>query len=165
MAIADILRISTHHLYLLAFIQNTYLLYPKYHFYFGIICQEGGLPTRTGYCIRFPRDHNDTLCLNTHEDQPAMYNDVPEKLTFKYGKETRFCLGVAAVEIQAGVIKGVKCKSFSYTGITLVSIKNWTKSKTEEFKRIPEFLLEEKVEEYSFKMARYGFDTKLARNM
>ena len=38
-------------------------------------------------------------------------------------------------------------------------------SKTEEFKRIPEFLLEEKVEEYSFKMARYGFDTKLARNM
>ena len=38
-------------------------------------------------------------------------------------------------------------------------------SKSNEFKRIPENLMEEKVEEYSFKMARYGYDTKLARNM
>ena len=38
-------------------------------------------------------------------------------------------------------------------------------SKTQEFDRIPESLMEEKVEEYSFKMGRYGFETKLARNM
>lgn len=38
-------------------------------------------------------------------------------------------------------------------------------SKTKEFERIPEVLLEEKAEEYSFKMGRYGYDTKVARNM
>jgi hypothetical protein len=88
------------------------------------ISQEGGLPSRTGYCIRFPRDHNGKLCLDINDEQPTMYNDVPEKLTFKYGKEIRFCLGVAAVQIQEGVIKGVKRKSFSYTGTTLVTLRN-----------------------------------------
>ena len=88
------------------------------------ISQEGGLPSRTGYCIRFPRDHNGKLCLDINDDQPAMYNDVPEKLTFKYGKEIRFCLGVDAVQIQEGVTKGVKRKSFSYTGTTLVTLRN-----------------------------------------
>ena len=43
-------------------------------------------------------------------------------------------------------------------------IKDHT-SKVEEFKNIPEYFLEEKAEEYSFKMARHGYDTKLARNM
>ena len=38
-------------------------------------------------------------------------------------------------------------------------------SKTEEFNQTFEYFLEEKVEEYSFKMARYGYETKLARNM
>jgi len=38
-------------------------------------------------------------------------------------------------------------------------------SKPSELREIPEYVLEEKVEEYSFKMARYGYETKLSRNM
>ena len=38
-------------------------------------------------------------------------------------------------------------------------------SKPNEFEKVPEHLMEEKVEEYSFKMAPYGYDTQFARNM
>ena len=70
------------------------------------IRQEGGLPSRTGYCIRFLIDHNGKLCLSTNITQPPIYNEVPKKLTFKYGKEARFCLSMAVIEPESGVTKG-----------------------------------------------------------
>ena len=70
------------------------------------VCQERGLPSRTGYCTRFSRDHHSNLCLDINVDQSLIYNNV-KKLTFEYGEEVRFCLGVAAIEHESGVTKGV----------------------------------------------------------
>lgn len=38
-------------------------------------------------------------------------------------------------------------------------------SKTTEFQKNPEELLERKAEEYSFKLSRFGFDTRVSRNL
>ena len=100
------------------------------------IAQEGGMPSRTGVSIRFPRDGNGQLTIDINEDNPVTYNDEPKKQTYKYSQEARFCLGVGIISTGEGCIKGIKAKSFSYTGQTLVTIKNWNKLTSDEYKRI-----------------------------
>ena len=42
-------------------------------------------------------------------------NNQPERATFKYDQEGRFCLDVAKVEGQDGTIIGKPCPVFDYT--------------------------------------------------
>jgi hypothetical protein len=43
------------------------------------IAQEGGMPSRTGVSIRFPRDNNGQLNLDFNDNNPVRYNDEPKK--------------------------------------------------------------------------------------
>ena len=38
-------------------------------------------------------------------------------------------------------------------------------SKTSEFEKIPEYSLERRVEDFSIKLSKFGFDTRVSRNL
>ena len=51
----------------------------------------------------------------------------PKRATFKYEQEGRFCLGVAKVEIQDGIIIGKRCPVFDYTEKKNFTIDDYNK--------------------------------------
>ena len=54
-------------------------------------------------------------------------NDLPNKWTFKYEQEGKFCLGVAKVESKYGTITGKRCLVFDYTEKKIVTIDVYKK--------------------------------------
>ena len=53
--------------------------------------------------------------------------NLPNKATFKYEEEGRFCLGVAKVENQDATITGKCCPVFDYTEKKIVTISAYKK--------------------------------------
>ena len=51
----------------------------------------------------------------------------PNRSTFNYEQEGRFCLGVAKVESQDGIIIGKRCPLFDYTEEKIVTIDAYKK--------------------------------------
>ena len=93
------------------------------------IRQEAGVVTPDGYQVRLPRDKDGNY------DPNGTYANEQRKATFKYEKEARFCLGVAAVKVNGKVI-GKRCKSFDYTEKKIVSIKDMEKYRRHEIDRV-----------------------------
>ncbi len=50
----------------------------------------------------------------------------------KYPGQARFCLGIAAVQLQDGTIEGRRCAPLDYTGKQVVMIADYKKSRNEE---------------------------------
>lgn len=67
------------------------------------------------------------------------YGEEKTERTFKYSKQGKFCLGVAAIKRKSlESIEGVRCKSISYTNKKkLFQIKN---TKKESQKKLIEFV-------------------------
>ena len=63
-------------------------------------------------------------------------NNQPNKATFKYEQEGRFCLGVAKVEGQDGKIIGKCCPVFDYTEKKIVMINTYKKEMRNELEII-----------------------------
>ena len=63
-------------------------------------------------------------------------NNQPNRSTFKYEQEGRFCLGVAKVEGQDGKIIGKRCPVFDYTEKKIVTINAYKKEIRNELERI-----------------------------
>ena len=49
-------------------------------------------------------------------------NNQPNKATFKYKQEGRFCIGVSKVESKDETITGKRCPVFDYKGKKIVTI-------------------------------------------
>ena len=60
-------------------------------------------------------------------------NNQPERATFKYEQEGRFCLGLAKVEGQDGTIIGKHCPVFDYTENKIVTIDAYKKEIMNKF--------------------------------
>ena len=54
-------------------------------------------------------------------------NNQPNRASFKYEQEGRFCLGVAKVESQDGKITGKCCPVFNYTRNKIITIDAYKK--------------------------------------
>ena len=64
----------------------------------------------------------------------GVYNkkNQPNRATFKYEQEGRFCLGVAKVEGQDEKVIGKRCPVFDYTDKKIVTINAYKKEMTHE---------------------------------
>ena len=100
------------------------------------IQQEGGVVSRSGIQIRFPRDATGAFSTKSDINPNPLYADPLKYQTFKYPKEGRFCLGVAAVKMPDGTVEGRRANVYDYTGKTLVSMKAWEDKISTEIKRI-----------------------------
>ena len=85
--------------------------------------QEGGLVTKTGIQIRFPRDASGKYAPLSPDNPTPIYADKMEVPSFKYAAQSRLCLGVAAVKLPDGTIEGRKTKVFDYTSKRMISLK------------------------------------------
>ena len=95
--------------------------------------QEGGVISKTGVQVRFPRDINGKYAPN----HPApIYAAKMNKPTFKYASQCRICIGVAAVMLNNGEVEGRKSKVYSYTGKRLVSITEMAEHRKKEIQQI-----------------------------
>ena len=81
--------------------------------------------------IRFKRDANGKY------DPNGNYGQERTKTAFKYAKQEKFCLGVAAVRYaDASQLTGVRCKSISYTNKKIIPEKESQKRKMDEIERV-----------------------------
>ena len=83
--------------------------------------------------IRFPRYEEGNVGVKNGQYGT---NNQPEKSTFKYEQEGRFCLGVAKIESKNGTITGKRCPFFEYTGKKIVTIDTYKKEIIKEFARV-----------------------------
>ena len=83
--------------------------------------------------VRFRRD------MDGKYNPDGEYGEEKTERTFKYSKQGKFCLGVAAIKRKSlESIEGVRCKSISYTNKKkLFQIKN---TKKESQKKLIEFV-------------------------
>ena len=63
-------------------------------------------------------------------------NNKPNRATFKYEQEGRFCLGVSNVEIKDGTITGKRFTVFDYTENKIFTIDSYKKEILNEFSGI-----------------------------
>ena len=63
-------------------------------------------------------------------------SNQPNKATFKYKQEGKFCLGVAKVESKDGTTTGKRCPVLYYTDKKIVTIDAYKKKILIEFARI-----------------------------
>ena len=54
-------------------------------------------------------------------------NNQPKRASFKYNQKGQFCLGVAKVESQDGIMNGKRCPVFDYTEKKNVTIDAYKK--------------------------------------
>ena len=92
--------------------------------------------SRSGIQIRFPRDATGAFSPKSDTNPNPIYADPLKYQTFKYPKEGRFCLGVAAVKMPDGTVEGRRANVYDYTGKTLVSMKAWEDKISTEIKRV-----------------------------
>ena len=74
--------------------------------------------------IRFPRDEEWKTDVETGKYDT---NNQPQKVTFKYEQEGRFCLGVSKTESKNGKITGKQCPVFDYSGEKIVTTDAYKK--------------------------------------
>lgn len=82
---------------------------------------------KTRIHIRFPiyiSGKYTSLFTNNHN---PIYNNKLSQPMFKYTKQRRFCIGVAAVWLEDGVVEGRHSKAYDYTGQQLVCVKVYNK--------------------------------------
>ena len=70
------------------------------------------------------------------ENPSPMYTELQSKAVFKYPRQSRLCLGVAAIKKIDGTVLGRKSKVFGYTSKCLISIQEWQRRIGEEIKRV-----------------------------
>ena len=100
--------------------------------------QEGG-PVFTGkYQVRFPRDNLERYCppFPGNPNPNSKYGPLKAKPSFKYNRQARFCLGVAATRTTDGRNIGKRSVIFDYLGQRLVSISEYERRTTEEMKMV-----------------------------
>ena len=100
------------------------------------IQQEGGEVSRSGIQIRFPRDATGAFSPKSDTNPNPKYAEPLKYQTFKYPKEGRFGLGVAAMKMPDGTVEGRRANVYDYTGKTLVSMKAWEDKISTEIKRV-----------------------------
>ena len=83
-------------------------------------------------------------------------NNQPQRETFKYEQEGRFCLGVAKVEGQYEKIIGKSCPVFDYTEKKIVTISAYKQELTHELERIKKLTSSSSPWVEKLKLTRYG---------
>ena len=72
------------------------------------------------YQIWFPHNENGNFSINA-----CNYKSEATISTYKYEEEGYFCLGVAKVVLLDDTVKGRCCKTYSYRGKKIISIKRY----------------------------------------
>ena len=88
--------------------------------------------------IQFPRDEEGNV-----DFKKGQYgtNNQPNKATFKYEQEGRFCLSVAKIESRNGKITVKQCPVFDYTNKNIVEIYAYKKEILKEFSGVRQLTL------------------------
>ena len=98
--------------------------------------QEGLSGFKTKYQLRFPRNNEGRYCPESATNPTPQYAPLKLRPSFKYAKQGRFCLGVAAICAIDGRITGKRSVVFDYSGQRLISIKQWKERLSNEIKRV-----------------------------
>ena len=78
--------------------------------------QEGLSGFKTKYQLRFPRNNEGRYCPESATNPTPQYAPLKSRPSFKYAKQGRFCLGVAAICAIDGRITGKRSVVFDYSG-------------------------------------------------